>query len=211
MNKIDHLIDDLAKQPQPRALMPWRVACIRDCGLVLLYIVALEASFFGFRPDLLTQLQAPLFLLEILALTAVLVSTIVATHLAGYPDLQQRGYWLLIPLGALASFIVIMGLALFADQPPSPSPENELNCLVEISLLALLPALLLMLKLRRMASTRQGLAGALALLAAFSCGALILRLAEETNAIAHIIVWHYLPGFGVALLGVLAGRLILKW
>ena len=63
----------------------------------------------------------------------------------------------------------------------------------------------------RFASTHPYSAGSVALLAAFGIGALSLRLAEPTDSIMHVMLWHYLPMLSVAILGLWLGKLVLKW
>ena len=65
--------------------------------------------------------------------------------------------------------------------------------------------------LRRFASTHSRWTGMVALLAAFSVGALWLRLHEETDSIDHVVLWHYLPMVAISLAGWWLGRRLLKW
>jgi hypothetical protein len=65
--------------------------------------------------------------------------------------------------------------------------------------------------MRKFASTHHCWAGGIALLAAFSVGALWLRLYEQTDSIMHVIEWHYLPMIFIGLAGMWLGRRILKW
>jgi hypothetical protein len=210
MNTIDALIDTLAtKPPQRRLAFAPRVAL--DAVLVTAYVAALVLFYTGARPDLAQMVAQPLYALEAASLYALLLSTMAATHQLGYPDLRQRRGWLYLPFGLFTLFAITVAFAWLADTPPTPPPADELTCLVEILQFSLLPAAYCLFRLRGMATTRPGLAGATAALAAFSAGALILRLSEDTNAIGHLVVWHYLPALGVAILGVLIGKIGLRW
>jgi len=65
--------------------------------------------------------------------------------------------------------------------------------------------------MRKYASTHYRLAGSVALLSAFSVGAMWLRLHEVNDSIAHVIEWHYLPMLAIGLIGLWLGRVVLKW
>lgn len=210
MSNIDQLIGSLSTQP-PRRVLAFGPRIVLDCALLTLYLAVLVLFYAEARPDLAQHLAQPLYALEVVSLYAMLLSATIATNILGYPDLGQRQGWLWAPIICFGIFAITIALALLADQPPSPPPTDEIACLIEILEFSLLPAAYCLLRLRGMATTRPKLAGATAVLAAFSTGALILRLSEETNAIDHLVVWHYLPGLGVALLGVLIGKFVLRW
>ena len=80
-----------------------------------------------------------------------------------------------------------------------------------IASLTLLPAAWMLYVMRSLASTHPHLAGSIALLSAFSIGALSLRLSEQTDSIMHVMQWHYLPMIAVGLIGLGLGKLLLKW
>jgi len=82
---------------------------------------------------------------------------------------------------------------------------------LSITLLALLPAVSIFFVMRKFASTHLYWSGGIAMLAAFSVGALWLRLYEQTDSIMHVIEWHYLPMVLIGLTGMVLGKLILKW
>lgn len=65
--------------------------------------------------------------------------------------------------------------------------------------------------MRHQASTHCAIAGSVALLSAFSVGALWLRLEEVNDSILHVVEWHYLPMLAIGILGLGLGKKILKW
>jgi hypothetical protein len=65
--------------------------------------------------------------------------------------------------------------------------------------------------MRKYASTHSYWAGSIALLFAFSVGALWLRLHEINDSILHVVEWHYLPMLGFGLAGLWLGKTLLKW
>ena len=61
------------------------------------------------------------------------------------------------------------------------------------------------------AYVKDGATGCIALLFAFSIGAIWLRLYEQNDSIMHVIQWHYLPMIVFGIIGLWLGKLILKW
>ena len=116
-----------------------------------------------------------------------------------------------LPAGTFALFAAIMFFAWRADSPPAPLPVHSFECTLSITLFSLLPATWTFLSMRKFASTHGHWAGSIALLSAFSVGALWLRLHESNDSIAHVLEWHYLPMLGIGLAGWLLGRKLLKW
>lgn len=210
MTELDALIASLAESAQPvrPAPHPLRL-CLRWSAGAFIYI-ALASLMLGWRADLAARLHSPLFLAELGLLAAVMVSTLLAAALLSFPDLHQKARLAWLPLPALALFAAFLFTS-FTDSPALPPPPHGMECLTCITLLATAPAAWVMHVLRRQASTHYRLAGSLALLASASIGGLTLRLSENTDSVAHLIQWHYLPlaGFGVA--GLALGRKFLKW
>ena len=166
---------------------------------------------FGLRGDLPQHLHAPLFLAETGLLACLVVTSGVSAIVLSFPDLYQRRWLAFTPVLPLLLFLVTLYIEWLRDSPPSPEPPHGMECLLCISMFSLLPAAVLMLLLRRQASTHYYLAGAIALLAATSIGCLTLRLSEKTDSIAHLVKWHYLPMIGFGILGLWLGRKLLKW
>jgi hypothetical protein len=77
--------------------------------------------------------------------------------------------------------------------------------------MTLLPSAWTFFSMRQFASTHYRVAGSVVLLSAFSVGALWLRLHEQTDSIIHLIEWHYLPMIAVGLIGLLLGKMLLRW
>lgn len=210
MIQTDQLIAELAREPAPKAVAnPWRLS-LRWLAFLTFY-AAMVTAFSSARPDLLTALQQPLFALEILLLAGIIISAVVCAALLSFPDLHQKRTLTYVPIFFFAAFAGVMVAALMADPSSSHEAGKGMQCLSCISAYAVLPALLILRAVARMATTRGALAGMVALLAAFAVGALMLRLHEPTDSIMHVMVWHYAPMLAVALIGLLLGRRLLRW
>ena len=179
-------------------------------GSATIYL-ALSLMIAGLRPDLMLKLGSPLFIAEIALLVSIIATTCLSAALLGYPDMYQRRPVTYAPALMFALFMWVILQAWRTDFPPSPLPVHNVECLGFIILVTLLPAAWIFYSMRGLASTHPYFAGGTALLAAFSLGALSLRLSEQTDSVMHVMQWHYLPMIGAAVAGLLLGKTILKW
>lgn len=211
MGNIDELINKLAKDGT--AVKPAHHPFLLSVEWITIavFYLAVALMFSGFRADLMVKLHEPLFAAEIAVLAGIVVATSLSAALLSFPDLHQMRRVALVPAITFALFALVMFIAWRADSPPTPPPMHSFQCTLSITMLALLPAVWIFFVMRRFASTHQYWAGGIAMLAAFSVGALWLRLFEQTDSIMHVIEWHYLPMIFIGLLGMWMGKLILKW
>ena len=172
-------------------------------------IVSLAIS--GVRPDLLLEFHKPWFVAEIVLLAGIFVSTALSAAVLAFPDLHQLRRTAFAPAWMFALFALVMLFSWLADNPPSPLPMHSFECTLSILLFSLLPSAGMFYAMRQFASTHLHLSGIVAVLFAFSTGALWLRLHEQTDSITHLIEWHYLPMIAVAAVGWWLGKKILKW
>lgn len=194
----------IAPAPHPYLLsLKWMAAA------AVYLLVALTIS--GVRHDLPQALQHPWFITELAILLLVFIATSLSAALLAFPDLHQKPRLAFLPALMFALLAMVILLSWLADSPPAPLPVHSVECTISIALLSLLPAVWIFHAMRRFASTHHHWAGSIALLAVFSIGALWLRLYEVNDSIIHVVQWHYLPMLGIALIGWLSGRVLLKW
>lgn len=211
MKDIDQLVNELSNDTAPirRAASPWLLS-LRWAGFAIAYLLV-ALIFSGLRPDLAQALQQPLYAAELLLLLLILLATTLGSALLAFPDLHQQRRLAQVPNILFALFILLLLVAWRTDTPPAPFPVHSIECTLDITFISLLPAALAFLVLRNYASTHPRWAGSYALLAAFSVGALWLRLYEVNDSILHVVQWHYLPILGVGMIGWMLGRKVLKW
>lgn len=211
MVNIDNLIVRLAQDktrvksaPHPFILsFQWMVAAA-------IYL-AVSLAFFGLRPDLLEKFHSAWFVAEIVVLLGILIVTSTSAALLAFPDLYQKRNLALAPAWMFALFLLTLFLAWRDDSSLTPLPAHSFECTLGITLMALLPAVWIFYSIRKYASTHYRLAGSVALLSAFSVGALWLRLHEMDDSIVHVIEWHYLPMLAIGIIGLWLGQRVLKW
>ena len=211
MGKIDELVEALGQdmqsvKPAPHPFMLGILLVL----VAFLYLVLL-LLFSGFRPDILEKLHSNWFLVEITLLIGLLVFTSISASTLSFPDLYQMRWAAVTPVwifGLLASFLLA---AWTLDSPPAPLPKHSFQCTLDIGLLSLLPGVWIFYLLRKFASTHFRLTGSIAVLYAFSTGAIWLRLYEKNDSILHVIEWHYLPMIGFGIAGLWLGKKLLRW
>lgn len=179
-------------------------------GAAALYLSALLAVS-GLRPDWPQAMHQPWFVAETVALFLLLIVASFSTALLAFPDLHQKRGLAFAPAWMLILFLAVMLSAWLADNPPAALPQHDIECTRCILLVAILPGVWTFCIMRRFASTHGHWAGSAALLAAFSIGALWLRLQEVNDSIMHVLEWHYLPMLAVGMLGLWLGRWLLRW
>jgi len=211
MGNINELIDKLALDGAAVKPAHHPVLLSLEWIVIAVSYLAVALMITGFRPDLIARLHQPWFAAEIAALAAIFISTSLSAALLSFPDLYQKGRIVLAPAITFALFTLVMFFSWRADNPPSPLPAHDIECTISITMMAVLPAAWIFYVMRKFACTHHYWAGSVALLSAFSVGALWLRLYEQTDSITHVIRCHYLPMIAVGLLGVWLGKITLKW
>lgn len=211
MKNFDQLVAELAEDAAAvkTASHPYRL-CLKLMAAAFIYL-ALSLTLAGLRPDLAQTFTQPWFVAEIAVLLLILVATTLSAALLAFPDLHQKRLLAVAPTWAFGLFWLVIVFAWHADNPRAPLPVHSFECTLSIALVSVAPAAWTFFALRRYASTHHYWAGGIALLSAFSIGALWLRLHEVNNSIPHVVEWHYLPLIAAGALGVWLGKLLLKW
>ncbi len=211
MANIDELIDKLAQDGAAVKSVHHPVVLSLEWITVALSYLAVALMISGFRPDRAAKLHDTWYVAEIAALVSVFIATSLSAALLSFPDLHQMRRAVLAPAVTLAAFALVMYFSWHADTPPSVPPMHSIECTLSITMLSILPGLFIFFVMRRFASTHQNWAGCVALLSAFSIGALWLRLYEPTDSIMHVVEWHYLPMIAIGIIGMWLGKVALRW
>ena len=202
----DELIKSLAAEAGPvKPLPPLGRRFILWLVVSLLY--ALFCLFWiGWRTDLRAVATAPGFIWQTLLLAMLTVSSAWLAFVLSIPG-RERGHAGKIAVGlvAVAWLTTLLVLILIT---PDHSPGDGWACSLHITLVGLLPAILLMLMIKRAAPLQWLWAGISVGLAMIALGATALQFACGTDDPMHLLFWHLLPGVFLVLIAAgLASRL----
>ncbi|OGR38617.1 MAG: hypothetical protein A2051_03825 [Desulfovibrionales bacterium GWA2_65_9] len=209
MRDLEQLVNELSGEAAPTRPAPHPYLLGLQWTLMAAAYLAVALAFSGLRPDLSQALQQPGYVAELLTLLLLFAASTTSAALLAFPDLHQKRLLAYAPVGAFALLALTLLAGSFADT--APLPEHSIECTIDISLVSLLPAVAIFLLMRGYASTHPRWAGSVALLAAFSTGALWLRLYETNDSVVHVVLWHYLPMLLAGFIGWMLGRRLLKW
>jgi hypothetical protein len=179
----------------------WLLVSVPAAGLV--------AWAFGLRPDLAARLADRSFLLEEGAALLTAVVGIYAALCAGLPD--QSGWKVWLPMAPMALWLGLLGRQC-ADVflrlgPDGLSITSDAMCLPAIILGGLVPAIVIVMMLRRSGKFRTTHACLCGALGAAALSAAALRLYHREDAAVMVIVWQL---GSVALLSLVAGAISRK-
>lgn len=206
--RTEVLIDRLAARAAPARPLPapiWR--CMRWMVLAVVFAAAMVAVMSP-RPDVAARMADPGFLFEqaMAFLTAAL-----AAHAAlslSVPGTSARVA--LLPAIPAALWIGAQGVGCIAALTRtgwSLSPEPE--CLFYIAVTGSVPAVGIVVMMRRGLAVRPRLALALAVLAAAALGSVGLRFFHSQDAALMVMIWQTGSVLLLSLAGWAAGRLVL--
>lgn len=211
MLNIDNLVETLSKDAAVVQAAPHPfVLSLKWLAVAAAYLIV-SLAISGVRPDLLQKFHQPWFIAEVALLSGIFITSAMSAAVLAFPDMHQMRRTALAPLWLAGLFLLVLLNAWSADEPPAPMPMHGFECTLSILLLSLLPVAGIFYAMRRFASTHQCWSGSIAVLFAFSIGALWLRLYEPTDSIIHVIEWHYLPLLGFSAAGLWLGKVLLKW
>lgn len=210
MSSTEQLIEQLSDNLKPAKTVPGSFKLIMQWFASIIIYSFLVQMIIGLRPDISIKLSSPLFLTEILMLALVVITTCLSAIFLSFPDIRQKRWMVFMPIVSFLLFIAALAAEYFGTDPTS-AHIHGIECLLGICLYSLLPAAFMLQFIRNQATTHYYLAGTVSMLFASALGSILLRFAENTDSISHLIQWHYLPMFGFGILGLCLGRVFLKW
>jgi hypothetical protein len=190
----DELLADV--RPVRRLWSPHRRLAL---WLLLIAGMLAERSVAGLRPDLITQLVSPLYLLEVaaLALAASLAAAMALSAAVPGQEPTRRSVALLLGFIAVAA-VLLCRIAVSTDLTVASFIDTGLGCALLTTELALIPWITLLWALRRGAPLASAAGGALVGAAGFLMAFTLMRLVCPLDELLHLLTWHG----GPVLLGV---------
>lgn len=211
--ETDKLIQTLAATASPVRPLPHPWLRTAMWAAVAFPYVALVVLVMSPRPDLLDKLMDTRFLIEQLAALVTAITAALAAFASIIPGYQRRTF--LLPVLPLAVWLGSLGQGCFAALLRSGTSalalQSDWLCLPAIVLVGSVPALAMIIMLRRGAPLFPYLSAGFGALAAAGLGNFGLRLFHPQDASLMILVWQFGSVFILTTLGSCAGRLLLNW
>lgn len=196
----------VSRPPPPMvSAMIWFVLAVASAlGVVLVM---------GLRPDFSERLGDPLYLVEV---ATPLMTSVLAAAAAFCASCPGRPVWeRFAPIPPLALWLAALirhaYLAYSASGQQALLLEIDAGCLPKIALIGMLPAILIVLMLRRGAPIAPITTTVLSALAAASLAASALRLVHVQDASIMILVWHVGSVALIAASASMFGRRLFRW
>ena len=207
---IQSMLDEGPRKPLPHPMkqtMYWLVGTLVYLGLF--------TGYMGFRGDIAVKLSQPTYLIELVLLFGLGVSSALAAFCLSRPDGHQMPWLKFVPLG----FVLAWAVTAFSGPAAATNMADlfhsmtlgRFDCVWHILLFSALPGIALFVIARKGSTIQCCWAGTMATLSATSFGYLVMRLLEQNDNPAHLIIWHALPIMLMCLVGMLLGKFALKW
>jgi hypothetical protein len=213
----EQLIHQLADHPAPvrRLAAPWRRAAIWFAiSLPYVAIVVLAHSMPASMPiDLSHIVHDQQFIIEQIATLLTAITAVMAAFCSVVPGYNRR--ILLLPLLPLAIWLLTLGDGCVRDWVRLGADgllvRSDWSCLPPAALIGIVPALAIVMMLRRGAPLYPRVTLALAALAVAALGNFGLRLYHVGDASIMVLVWHFGSVLVLAFIAGWIGRFVLNW
>lgn len=214
----DDLIKELKGSLTPVRRMPAvAVRVVQWLGVVLLCLVA---SHYVTRATLSVPMlrSHPEFWIEVMSMLLLGISAAASALILSVPGQSIRPALRVMAWGSAGVWAALLLWGLYRScqvgsfaQVWGASSAFGVHCASTLWSLSVLPAVVLLVMVRRAAPLRFGWAGWWACIAAASFSAVALQFMCPMRNPLHILIWHYLPTLLLAGLGVYLGRWLLRW
>ena len=213
----EQLIHQLADHPAPvrRLPAPWRRAAVWFAiSLPYVVVVVFTHSMPASMPiDLSQMLHDRQFIIEQIATLLTAITAVMAAFCSVVPGYDRR--ILLVPLLPLAIWLLSLGEGCVNDWirlgARGLALRPDWNCLPPAALIGIVPALAIVIMLRRGAPLYPRITLALAALAVAALGNFGLRIYHVGDASIMVLVWHFGSVIVLALLASWIGQIVLRW
>jgi len=209
----DQLIQSLAKSVRP--VRPLSCPWLRVAGWLALATPYMAMVVFAMSPrgDLAAKMSDWHFVIEQLAALATGLTAGLAAFASVVPGYCRK--IIIAPMVPLAIWLATLGEGCVADWlrwgPEGLSLRPDWLCLPAIVLVGAVPAMVMVVMLRRGAPLTPHVTTALGALAAAGLGNFGLRLFHPQDASLMVLVWQFGTIFALSVLAGCVGRFILDW
>jgi hypothetical protein len=211
--KTDDLINAIAADAETARAPIARIVWI-GMGVGVVVTALLYLSLLPVRPDLMSAMGDWHFLMK-WAFSLTLLGTALALMLRlarpqsvpGLDWLLLFGAPLVLTLGVVTEMFALPSSTWF----PTMVGTNAWGCIIFVPILSALPLIVMLLVLRRGATTRPALAGAVAGLVAAGIAATFYATHCQNDSPLFLAAWYVLATLFVAAVGAVLGTRLLRW
>lgn len=212
--ETNELIQQISGEGASKPLWhPLQQSMLWVAGLIVYLFLFL--LFDGFRIDIAEKLGSYEFLIELVLLSIVGISASFAAFCLARPDDFQLPWVKYFPV--LLS--LVWGIYAFSSAGDNLQLRNlinsvalvEVHCPIHIVAFSAIPAIVIFILVRMGAAIRIYWAGIMSVLSVTAFAYLFMRLVENNDNPAHLIVWHAIPILVLCLIGMYAGKKTLRW
>lgn len=211
--ETDTLIAQLAKKAEPVKRLPPPHLRALAWLLVALPFVALVVLMMSPRPDLAVKLGESRFLIEQAAAFATAVAAAIAAFCLTVPGMTWRVA--LLPVVPFAAWLTTLGIGCIADWVryglEGLRITPDLACFPYIALVGSVPAVAIVVMLRRGAPLSPRLTILLGGLAAAALGSFGLRFFHTQDAGIMVFLWQFGSVVLLSLIAGSLGQMVLRW
>lgn len=208
--EIDSIINNLCDDAQP-------VRCSGRPSLTLLLglsSVAIYAFAFlalsGYRVDVAEKIAYAPYMFEVFFALLTMFTSIYAAAWQAYPDLSEHKLVSWLPAIPLAGFACAFAFGYIVQPGGDVDMHHGMQCAMHMCLISLLPTILLYYVLARGIFLHVGQASLYTGMAAAMTSYLVARLAEQTDDMLHLLIWHIVPLFMLTLVISLLNRWLMR-
>ena len=203
-SNTDRLIDRLVAEASPvqRLVDPRRRAALWTA--MALVCIAAGVTWFGVRADLAREMLVLPYVVRVALLAATMWLAVVAALRLSVPGADPRAWSRWWPLGllgvAIGAVAVQTGLATLWGGGAG-APSYHWGCVLKLPIVGALPALAVVVLIRRATSLDPVWTAVLGLVAAGAAGSLAAEITCPVRLPMHVMLWHVLPVAAVAAIG----------
>lgn len=216
-SNTESLIDSLVEDTCPVKVIAcpyWRFSLWLTFAIAYVLAIVLVCDI---RPDLSIKVSQEIFVIELIAVTLVVLSSLLSCAFLCVPDNYNKNWISYFP------FIFFIGLSaviacLFFSQYLDPnyvySPidsDSTFKCALEIFLFSVPPAISSIYLMKKGAPTKTYTSALCVALCSTGASYIALRLVEANDDAVHIIIWHYVPILIFTSLLAVNSKNLLRW
>lgn len=211
-DKFDDLIADITRDAKPRKAMAHPLLRLVPVFIAVVLYLAGATYFLGVRMDLAQKFSDPVFAFEILMMAVLALSASCAVSWLSIPDMQGKIWVPAIPVTVLSVFVIWSVVRAMSEGMGFGLAEIHWNhCVMDAAIMGFVPALILVLFMRRGATTRPYLSGFMNVLCVTGLSYIGLRMTCSMDNIAHGTILHLIPFIALGIIVASLARSLFRW